>query len=1838
VKSNLGHAQAAAGVAGVIKMVMAMRHSVLPRTLHADEPSAQVDWDAAEVRLLTSAVSWPAGDRPRRAGVSSFGISGTNAHLILEEPPAEPAPEPAGAGSGPAGLGAVGAGAGSAGGCGCGGEVVVWRVSGASAAGLRGQAGRLAGFVAGGGGGCAGAVAAGRGRRAALRYRLAVAGAGRAELAAGLEAFLAGTEAGGAGGAVAGGAVAGGAGAGPGFAVAGDGGAAGAVVCSGVARAGRKVVFVFPGQGWQWPGMAADLLECSPVFAAAAGECSAAVQALAGFSVLDVLARREGAPGLDRVEVVQPVMFSVMVALAALWQAAGVVPAAVVGHSQGEIAAACVAGALTVAQAAAVVVTRSAALAALAGTGAMASVAAGPARAAALIAGRPALAIAAVNSPAATVVSGPPAAITALLADCDTAGIRARRLAVDYASHSAHIEPVAAALLAGLDGLAPAPAAIAVHSTLTGQQLDTTTMTARYWYDNLRRTVQFDTATRNLLRTGHDTFIEISAHPVLTPALHQIADTTPSRPAIFGTLHRDHPGPAAFTTATATAWTHGLPAAPPDRHRPCPPATTIPTYAFDHHHYWLRNAGGQDPSDIGLAATGHDLIAAAAELAGDGSVLLAGRVSLATQPWLADHQVDGVTLLPGSAFADLVIRAGDQVGCGRLEELLLSTPLTVPDRKPVDLQVHLDPPDEDGRRMVSVHSRPAGGSAWTQHAAAVVTQSDPPADDIFLGMATWPPAGAEAIGVDGFYGELARRGYRYGPAFQGLAAAWRRGGEIFAEVELPERVAERVAGFGLHPVLLDAAAHAIALGDQLADGLWLPFSWRDASLYATGATRARVRVSPAGTDSVAITIADPDGRPVAFVGSITARRIAPRQLAAAVRRSTSNGLYHLEWVPVTIPEAGRRLSAAVLGPDPLGLSSALGVPRHDSVADLAGGIVPDHALITCVTEAEQAGDHAAAARGITRPLLRTVRDWLADDRVGRCRLVVITEGAAAAGDPHRLDLPAAAAWGLIRTAQAEHPDRFALIDLDSATPLDAGQLISALAGSDGEPQLALRGGRTLAARLVRSAPADLLDVGPLSARPDGWRVDALGGGTLDDVGVVESARAHEPLDDDQVLVRVRAAGINFYDVAVCLGMVPNRDGIGGEGAGEVLRVGAGVRDFAPGDQVMGVFTGAFGPLAVADRRKLAAIPRGWSVEQAAAVPAAFCTAYYALTDLAGLTEGQSVLVHSAAGGVGSAAVQLARHLGARVFATASQGKWDYLRSLGIPADHIASSRTTEFADQFLAVTGGTGVDVVLGSLSGDMVDASLRLLSSGGRYIEMGKTDVRDAALVRAAHPGVTYQAFDLAGADPGRVRAMLGSLATLFADGALRPPPVKVWDLAQAREALRFMSLARHVGKNVLRIPRPIDPDGTVLVTGGTGTLGGIIARHLAGEHGVRHLLLLSRQGQQAAGASELRDDLAGLGAQVTMLACDTADRESLARALGHVRPEHPLTAVVHTAGALADAPVATLTSDQLEAVLRPKADTALHLHDLTSDRDLAAFVLFSSAAGIFGSHGQAGYGAANALLDALAHDRHRQGRCASSIAWGLWARASGLTGTLASPDLARMARSGVAPLPDDEGIALFDAAVQHPYPVHVAARLDLRVSHADPLWRRLAAPSRPTAGSDAALGPALAEQLKRLTPAQRRQRLQSHVCASMGAILCLDPAGIDLRRGFLAAGLDSLTGTELRNRLSASTGLRLPATVIFDHPTPDALAGYLDSLLSPDGATQEDQDTAQPLLADLNRLDATLSAVSLKDAARAEVTTRLRAMLSRLNANGSTGDVADRLGSATAEEIFSFIDQELS
>ncbi|HEY0697451.1 MAG TPA: SDR family NAD(P)-dependent oxidoreductase, partial [Micromonospora sp.] len=519
-------------------------------------------------------------------------------------------------------------------------------------------------------------------------------------------------------------------------------------------------------------------------------------------------------------------------------------------------------------------------------------------------------------------------------------------------------------------------------------------------------------------------------------------------------------------------------------------------------------------------------------------------------------------------------------------------------------------------------------------------------------------------------------------------------------------------------------------------------------------------------------------------------------------------------------------------------------------------------------------------------------------------------------------------------------------DVD-AHPGSAARLVDA-AGS-GEPQLAIRRGELLVPRVAARTDTGLL------APPDGasaWRLDTAGAGTLDNLALLPYPEAAAPLGPGQVRIAVRAAGLNFRDVLVGLGMVPGQAGMGSEAAGVVVETGPGVDRVAVGDRVAGIVPGGFGPLAVADQRTVVPIPAGWSFAQAASVPVVFLTAWYGLVDLAGLKTGEAVLVHAAAGGVGMAAVQVARHLGAEVYATASPGKWDALRALGLDDSHLASSRDLDFEPAFLDATGGRGVDIVLNSLAGDFVDASLRLLPRGGRFVEMGKTDVRDPEQVDLEYPDVRYQPHvDPA---PERIGEILREVVDLVERGVLRLLPLRTWDVRRAPDAFRHMSQAKHVGKLVLTVPRPLDPDGTVLVTGGTGTLGGFVARHLVTAHGVRHLVLTSRRGADAPNAAELATELTALGATVTVAACDVADRDALGALLAGIPAGHPLTAVVHAAGALDDGVLASLSPDRLDRVMRPKVDAAVNLHELTADHDLAAFVLFSSMTGAFGNPGQ--------------------------------------------------------------------------------------------------------------------------------------------------------------------------------------------------------------------------------------------------------------------------------------------
>ncbi|MCF3119421.1 SDR family NAD(P)-dependent oxidoreductase, partial [Streptomyces arenae] len=1410
VKSNIGHTQAAAGVAGIIKMVEAIRHGTVPKTLHVDEPTTHVDWASGAVELVTESRPWPDTGQPRRAGVSSFGVSGTNAHVIVEQaPPAEPAdaetPAPA---DEPAAPGVVATGG-----------VLLWPLSGRSAAGLRGQAAALREFTA------AEAAPAAVGRslaltRAGLEHRAVLLGTDADELAAGLAALENGEP------------------------------AAGVVSGTRSGEPSSDVVFVFPGQGAQWAGMATELLATSPQFADRFAQCAAALAPHIDWVPADVLHEREGAPSLDRVDVVQPMLWAVMVSLAHLWRSHGVEPSAVVGHSQGELAAAVVADVLSLEDAARVVALRSRLIGReLAGQGGMVSLPLPRAAAEELIApwdGR--IDVATVNGPQSTVVAGEAAALDELMAACERDEVRARRIPVDYASHTAQVEQLREALLDLAAPVTPRPAQVPMYSTVTAELLADGTADAEYWFRNLREPVRFHDTVQALVRDGSTTFVEASAHPVLTAAVQDTGSALDTEVAAVGTLRRDEGGPRRFLASLAELWTHGV---EPDWQAVFAGCgderVDLPTYAFQRRRYWLDSAAGTaDVAGAGLTALAHPLLSAGIALADGEGYVCTGRLGPDSHPWLADHTAAGRTVVPAAVLLELALHAGEHLGADRLADLEIHRHLVLPDTA-VDVQVVVDAPDERGERRVRVFAgTDTDGDpdrAWTLHATGTLgTRTGSGAPDELGG--TWPPAGATEADTEELYGRLAAAGLAHGPVFRGLRGIWHSGGDVFAEAELAESAAGDAARFCVHPALVDAAL-------QPAEGTTAA-AFTGVELHATDATAVRVRLRTVGTDTAELLLTDPTGRPVLTVEQVTTRPFDAAEAAGAPQALSS--LYEVTWTALADgPAAQGTARHAFLGgataPEGATVLADLDALRA-AVAE--GSAAPDTVLLTVPNDTDAAGT-PRAARDTAVDVLETLRAVLTDDALDDVHLVVLTEHGAAASAGEPVEVPAATARGLVRSAAAEYPGRVTQIDLDG-TDASRAALPAAVAAATaaGEPETALREGTALVPRLGR----------------------------------------------------------------------------------------------------------------------------------------------------------------------------------------------------------------------------------------------------------------------VRDAEPA-----------------------------------------------------------------PFPRDGEGPVLITGGTGVLGAAVARHLITEHGVTELVLAGRRGPDAPGAAELAAELAELGADARVVACDMADRDAAATLIAGLPG---LRGVVHAAGVLDDGVVAALTPERLDTVLRPKADAAWHLHELTADLDF--FVLFSSAAGVFGAPGQGNYAAANAFLDALAQHRRAQGLPAHSMAWGLWADASAMTGVLDQVDLQRIGRTGVRPLATDTGLALFDAALGLDRALTVPIGLDLakaRTADTVPaLLRGLVRPRR-------ALGRAAAEsatlelgdRLAALPEPERRRALVELVRAQAAAVLGHDSTEeVGADRPFKALGFDSLTSVELRNRLNNATGVRLSVTAVFDHPTPLALAAHLLPLVLP-GTPAEGTD--RPVTVTVARAD---------------------------------------------------------
>ncbi|MFI1016576.1 SDR family NAD(P)-dependent oxidoreductase, partial [Streptomyces sp. NPDC020965] len=1289
--------------------------------------------------------------------------------------------------------------------------------------------------------------------------------------------------------------------------------------------------------------------------------------------------------------------------------------------------------------------------------------------------------------------------------------------------------------------------------------------------------VRFADAITTLTNLDITTALELGPGGTLTTLINTL--TTDITTATL--TRKNRPEHHTALTAISTIHTHGA-------HidwttlTPHTPTTTIPTTAFQHRTYWLTSGSPtEDVSGLGLTPSEHPVLRAVVESPDADGAVLTGRISHAQHPWLADHEIAGIALVPGAAIAELALHAGKYTDTPVLEELVIEAPARLADAGALRIRVTVGAAGAEGRRSVTVHGRTEDGT-WTRYATGTLSA----AVDAGEPLPEWPPAEALPVPLEGFYEDLADAGYAYGPAFRGLRAAWRRGNELYAEVSLPDSTDG--SGFTVHPALLDAMLHVGTLAGS-GDEVRLPFAWTRLQTHAAQPSRVRVRMTPTddGDGGAALTVTDTEGAPVLTLGALLSRPLPTGSLPYG-----TDELYAVDWHP---------LAAGGTAVDPS--------PVIEDADDLPPEATPWLTLRVPAAPADV--PEPARARVAVSRVLGVLRHLLAEPRWQHTRLAVVTED----------DTPAACAVrGLVRSAQTEHPGRIVLVALGDAT--DLPHLPAAVGGAlaAGERELAVHEGVFTVPRLVRHAPA-IPDAVP-------WALVATGTGTADGVGPAARPEAARPVADGEVRIEVRAAGLNFRDVLMALGMYPGEPVLGSEAAGVVVDVGAGVEHLRPGDRVFGLFPHSFGPLAVTDARMAARMPDGWSFTEAAAVPVVYLTAYYGLVDLARTRPGEKVLVHAATGGVGTAAVQLARHLGAEVFVTASPGKQHVLRGWGVADDHIGDSRTLDFARRF------PRVDIVLNSLAGEYVDASLGLLGDDGRFLEMGKTDIRTGI------PG--YHAFDLVDAGPRRIGEILARLLDLFAANELTLPPVTRWDVHRAADAFTAMSRAQHIGKNVLVLPRRPEPTGTVLVTGGTGALGALTAEHLVTAHGVRSVLLASRAGESAPGAATVRARLEAAGVEVRIVSCDVAEHDQVRALLRQVPPHAPLTAVVHTAGALDDGLVTDLDAARVDRVLRPKADAVDHLDALTRELDLAAFVVFSSAAGVFGGAGQANYAAANAYLDAAVARRRAAGYPAVSIAWGMWEPTGGMTGRLEAADTRRLTRSGVGVLTPEQGMRLLDAALGADRPDLVAVALDrtaLRArARAGELPRLLAelggrasapAASRTPAGPS---GPDSADVTawSGLTSDEQRDRLRELIHVHAGAVLGLDTASLGADKAFRDAGFDSLTAVELRNRLGAATGLTLAATIVFDHPSPAELADHLRGLLF------APKDPTAPVRLHLDALAGALAALPETDPeAGAEIAERLRALLAGLEAEpaGHSGD----LDEMTEDNLYEFLDREL-
>ncbi len=1797
VKTNIGHLEGAAGIAGFIKAALVACYGIVPPNLHFRTPNPAIDFEGSKLEVPTQPTPLDRHDNPLTVGVNSFGAGGTNAHVVLQE---FVVPRDRGK------LVATSTKRDK-------GRPTLYMLSAAQRGSLRILALHHSTFLGTTRESLDDLAFSAFQRRSRYAHVMAVVGQSPKEVADHLRKFA-------------------------------DGQVNPLTLATTIKRKKRpKVGFVFSGQGGQWARMGQELMQHEPVFRHTLEEVDACFQDIAGWSLLPELERNAAESRIDDTLIVQPATVAIQLALLTLYEHYGIRPHGVMGHSIGEVAAATAAGALTLEEAVQVIFQRSQAQARVAGQGAMLAVGLTPEEALKVIDGHDGrVSIGAINGPAMLTLSGDPEPLDQIAQLLDARGVFNRPVRVQVAYHSHHMEPLKSVMLESLESLSGKVATTPLYSSVTARRESGTHLNAEYWYRNVREPVRFTDALSAMLKDGYDTFLEIGPHPVLVGGAEALFQKHNADAIIGPSMTRREPERTVFLQSLARLAARGTEPDTEVLFGSTPRYVRLPKHPWHHSRYWFE---APSATETRLGRFQHPFLKRQTQLVTEeGLAVWEASVDVSKFPYLRDHQVDGEMVFPATGHLELAWAvAGEQFRHEPffLENLHFDSPLILLDnsRHPLDVRLEIGSGEGD-YRICSRAADAASDAPWSKHSSGRINTTHDRFEKSTVSLADvrqgFPKE--HALSVEAFYETIRTSGLHYDDKFRCIKQLWHRGHDMLARLQLPADLEHEARRYTLHPTLFDACLHVL-FADVHCHGnperVFLP--------YRIGRVRVYRRASPNVWSYVRVTrndeqylcsdtlIFDESGELVAEVLGLVGKRLA----GAGSRQAdiVYQGCYEYRWTHAARDPAlhGRIFdcTTAVLITTPHSSSNRRGEGREGVLSHLAARLTaegiathtirfgPEDSYDECLADVVldrrtmivfAAGLSAVSAQGGTAtyvwkglddcpfvPSLLQLAQTL-QKREGVPRLFVVTNGAAGATGDTDLDLGQAVLHGMARVINNECANvPLTVIDLSaSVSPSEVDALVEELLHSRrdrDESEIALRGEERFVRQLVAVDRASAEQAASTEEAGVGgaYRADPNEPGVLDQI-VFRRVLPREP-KEDEVEIAVQAAGLTFKDVMNAMRVLPEQAVAGGltgprlgmEVAGRVLRTGRRVVNVQAGDEVIARVDEGFRGRALALAHNVVKKPEQLTTLEAATIPLAFITAGYSLCHLARLARGETVLIHSAAGGVGGAAIQLAQRAGANVIATAgTKEKRAYLRQLGV--EHVFDSRSLDFYNRVKEVTDGRGVDVVLNSLTGRFIAQSLKCLAPFGRFIEIGKADIYRNNKLNLERLGenISYFVVDvdrLAAQKPELHRQILTEVIALFEQGELRPGEINEFPISKLPEAMKSMTRSAHRGKIVLNMQNERVPtlpprqvvfrvDRSYLISGGASGFGLEIARWMV-ERGARHLVLLSRSGCKSVADGLAITAMVEQGAQVLPAQKDVTDRNALQRLMERIKSEFPpLAGVIHAAAVMDDASLPNMDMVRFESVFRPKAQGAWNLHEATlaAGANLDFFLLLSSISSVLGFYGQINYAASNFFLDALAQYRRQRGLPASSINLGVLGQYAGLSRTVnKDQDVIGLLEShGLLVMSLTDVLAKLEAVLIQQPVQRMTGRFDwARFRTAYP---HLARDARfLDLLSDAALargnrpkGANLRSELAQLDADMRRDRLEQEVRASLGRILDVGPEHLDLAASIDNLGLDSLMLTQLRNWILRALEINLPLIKLLKGPSIKTLAGELQLQLA--------------------------------------------------------------------------------